>query len=154
MLKKLLFTLTLTAGLTLTSPAFAQENLDDMTKREKIQEIINLLQPNKDFVQQSLQSAMQMINRAPNATQEQKQQALNMAEQQIQDTLLVLNDAFIRVYDENFSEDEINVLMLFYQSEVGQKHIDLRPKMMKEAMTVMQEMAGQQGQPAQPQQAR
>jgi hypothetical protein len=50
-----------------------------------------------------------------------------------------LKDSFVQVYRETFSQEEVDGLIAFYQSPVGQSFIDKQPELMKNTMAVMQQ---------------
>jgi hypothetical protein len=45
-----------------------------------------------------------------------------------------LNEAYIRMYAKYFTVDEVDAMTAFYTSPVGQKSLDVMPRMMEEAM--------------------
>jgi uncharacterized protein len=53
-----------------------------------------------------------------------------------------MKDVFVQTYRDTFSQDEIDGLITFYKSSVGQAFIDKQPELMKNTMTLMQQRMG------------
>jgi len=53
-----------------------------------------------------------------------------------------MKDSFVQIYQKTFTQEEVDGLIAFYQSPVGQAFVDKQPELMKNTMSVMQEHMG------------
>jgi uncharacterized protein len=71
-----------------------------------------------------------------------KQQAKTMAIMKNELSWEKLKPGFVQVYRETFSQEEIDGLIAFYKSPVGQAFVDKQPALMKNTMALMQQRMG------------
>ena len=146
------------------SPAFAQQTVAEAAAqsraaaeakrvaaapptREDVLKLFDLLQITKtlDAVinatkQQSMEIAEQMIrDRIPDATPEQKKQFMGMVEDVMRESLgtAAINEmlaATIPVYQHHLTKSDLDAMMAFYSSPVGQKILHEQPAMVQESM--------------------
>jgi hypothetical protein len=146
------------------SPAFAQQTVAEAAAqnraaaeakrvaaepptREDVLKLFDLLQITKtmDAVinatkQQSMEIAEQMIrDRIPDATPEQKKQFMGMMEDVMRESLgtAAINEmlaATIPVYQHHLTKSDLDAMMAFYSSPVGQKILREQPAMVQESM--------------------
>jgi hypothetical protein len=50
-----------------------------------------------------------------------------------------MKDLYVQVYRETFSQEEIDGLIAFYRTPVGQSFVSRQPELMKRTMTIMQQ---------------
>jgi hypothetical protein len=90
--------------------------------------------------QQSMDMADQMISeRMPNMTQQQKQQFHGMVEDVMREALgpealKEMLAATVPVYQKHLTKGDLDAMMAFYSSPVGQKILHEQPAMVKESM--------------------
>jgi hypothetical protein len=53
-----------------------------------------------------------------------------------------MKDLYIQAYRETFSQEEINGLIAFYRTPVGQSFVSKQPELMKRSLTIMQQRMG------------
>ena len=146
------------------SPAFAQQTVAEAAAqsraaaearkaaaapptREDVLKLFDLLQITKtmDAVinatkQQSMEIAEQMIrDRMPDATPEQKKQFMGMVDDVMRESLgtAAINEmlaATIPVYQHHLTKSDLDAMMAFYSSPVGQKILHEQPAMVQESM--------------------
>ncbi len=115
--------------------------------REDVLKLFDLLQITKtmDAVinatkQQSMEIAEQMIrDRMPDATPEQKKQFMAMVDDVMRESLgtAAINEmlaATIPVYQHHLTKSDMEAMMAFYSSPVGQKILHEQPAMVQESM--------------------
>ena len=115
--------------------------------REDVLKLFDLLQITKtlDAVinatkQQSMEIAEQMIrDRIPDAAPEQKKQFMGMVEDVMRESLgtAAINEmlaATIPVYQQHLTKSDLDAMMAFYSSPVGQKILHEQPAMVQESM--------------------
>lgn len=115
--------------------------------REDVLKLFDLLQITKtmDTVikaakQQSTEAAEQMIQeRMPNATPEQKVQFKDMVEDVVRESLGTdaineMLEATIPVYQRHLTKGDLDAMVAFYSSAVGQKILHEQPAMIQESM--------------------
>jgi hypothetical protein len=151
------------------SPAFAQQSLAEAaaqsraaagTKkaeaeptREDILRLFDLLQITKTMSaavnaakQQSAQITEQIIrDKMPYATPEQKKEFREMVEDVMRqgmgdDALKEMLDATIPVYQRHLTKSDVEAMVAFYSSPVGQKILQEQPAMVQESMTAAAEI--------------
>lgn len=157
-------TLRLLLMLLAVSPAFAQQTVAEAAAqnraaaeakriaaepptREDVLKLFDLLQITKtmDAVinatkQQSMEIAEQMIrDRMPDATSEQKKQFMAMVDDVMRESLgtAAINEmlaATIPVYQHHLTKSDMEAMMAFYSSPVGQKILHEQPAMVQESM--------------------
>jgi hypothetical protein len=146
------------------SPAFAQQTVAEAAAqsraavdarkaaaapptREEVLKLFDLLQITKtmDAVinatkQQSMEIAEQMIReRMPNITPEQKKQFTGMVDEVMREALgtAAINEmlaATIPVYQHHLTKADLDAMVAFYSSPVGQKILREQPAMVQESM--------------------
>jgi uncharacterized protein len=146
------------------SPAFAQQTVAEAAAqsraavdarkaaaapptREEVLKLFDLLQITKtmDAVinatkQQSMEIAEQMIReRMPNITPEQKKQFTGMVDEVMREALgtAAINEmlaATIPVYQHHLTKADLDAMVAFYSSPVGQKILHEQPAMVQESM--------------------
>ena len=146
------------------SPAFAQQTVAEAAAqsraaadarkaaaapptREDVLKLFDLLQVNKTMdailnatKQQSMELAEQMIGaRMPDATPEQKKQFREMVDDVMRQALgkEAINEmleATIPVYQHHLTKSDLDAMVAFYSSPVGQKILHEQPAMVQESM--------------------
>lgn len=146
------------------SPAFAQQSVAEAAAqsraaaearkaaaapptREDVLKLFDLLQITKtmDAVinatkQQSMEAAEQMIReKMPDATPEQKKQFREMMDEVMQQALgpaaiKEMLEATIPVYQHHLTKADLDAMIAFYSSPVGQKILHEQPAMVQESM--------------------
>jgi hypothetical protein len=53
-----------------------------------------------------------------------------------------MKDLYVQAYRETFSQEEIDGLIAFYRTPVGQSFVSKQPELMKRTMTIMQQRMG------------
>jgi uncharacterized protein len=146
------------------SPAFAQQSLAEAAAqsrtaadakkaeaeptREDILRLFDLLQITKTMgaamnatKQQSVEITEQIIrDKMPYATPEQKKEFREMVEDVMRQALgdeavKEMLDATIPVYQRHLTKSDVEAMVAFYSSPVGQKILQVQPAMVQESMT-------------------
>ncbi len=139
--------LTLSAVLLLSLPL---AHADDASKRAKIQEMLTLTN-SEQMMNQALDQMSAMMKNA--AAQQAARQNLTPEQQQIQDnfnakiTRIIqqslsmdsIRPVIIQVYDETYTEDEIDGILAFYRSPAGKAFLAKTPQLMTKTMSLMQQ---------------
>jgi hypothetical protein len=119
----------------------------DAPTREDVLKLFDVMQINKtmDAViqaakQQSMEMAEQMANeRMPDATAEQKKQLHEMMEDVMNQAMgpaamREMLEATVPVYQRHLSKSDLDAMVAFYSSPVGQKILHEQPAMVQESM--------------------
>ncbi|HET9840020.1 MAG TPA: DUF2059 domain-containing protein [Candidatus Angelobacter sp.] len=119
----------------------------DAPSREEVLKLFEMLQISKTMEiaiqaakQQSFEMAEQMIEeRAPDATPEQKKQMREMIDEIMGQALgpaaiKEMLEATVPVYQRHLSKNDLQAMMAFYSSPVGQKVLREQPAMVQESM--------------------
>ncbi len=123
---------------------------DDASKRAKIQEMLTLTN-SEQMMNQALDQMSAMMKNA--AAQQAARQNLTQEQQQIQDnfntkiTRIIqqslsmdsIRPVIIQVYDETYTEDEIDGILAFYRSPAGKAFLAKTPQLMTKTVTLMQQ---------------
>jgi len=130
-MKKVTFALFFCLGL-LTS-AYSQ------TKQESIRELFQLMRQDS-AVLKSFDSLAPMFihkrNQPMDAEAKAKsQETINMLRQMTKMIIDMVTEDKVKLYDKNYSKEEINKLIEFYKSPVGQKYVNTTPGITNEIMT-------------------
>ena len=130
-MKKVTFALFFCFGL-LTS-AYSQ------TKQESIRELFQLMRQDS-AVLKSFDSLAPMLihkrNQPMDAEAKAKsQETINMLRQMTKVIIDMVTEDKVKLYNKNYSKEEINKLIEFYKSPVGQKYVDTPPGITNEIMT-------------------
>lgn len=139
--------LTLTAVLLFALPL---AHADDASKRAKIQEMLTLTN-SEQMMNQALDQMSAMMKNA--AAQQAVKQNLTPEQQQIQDSFNAkitriiqqslsmdsIRPIIMQVYDETYTEDEIDGILAFYRSPAGKAFLAKTPQLMVKTMTLMQQ---------------
>jgi hypothetical protein len=150
------------------TPAFAQQSLAEAAAqnkageaknpateptREDILKLFDLLQITKTMSaamkaakQQAVQITEQIIrDKMPYATLEQKKEFREMVEDVMHqslgdDAIKEMLDATIPVYQKHLTKSDVEAMVAFYSSPVGQKILQEQPAMVQESMTAASEI--------------
>src|SRR5579859_1192487 len=119
----------------------------DAPSREEVLKLFEMLQVSKTMEvaiaaakQQSIDMAEQMIQeKAPDATAEQKKQMQEMIDSVMAEALgpaaiKEMLEATIPVYQRHLTKGDLQAMMAFYSSAVGQKVLREQPAMVQESM--------------------
>lgn len=119
----------------------------DAPSREEVLKLFEMLQVSKTMEvaiaaakQQSIDMAEQMIQeKAPDATAEQKKQMQEMIDSVMAEALgpaaiKEMLEATIPVYQRHLTKSDLQAMMAFYSSAVGQKVLREQPAMVQESM--------------------
>jgi len=63
------------------------------------------------------------------------QETINMLRQMTKMIIDMVTEDKVKLYDKNYSKEEINKLIEFYKSPVGQKYVNTTPEITNEIMT-------------------
>ncbi len=78
----------------------------------------------------------QRFNQHPNIPEDVRQKTFEILKETFQENMDGLLVPMSKVYEQNFSLNEINQLIDFYKTDVGQKLISTMPKVMQEGMMI------------------
>jgi hypothetical protein len=122
---------------------------DQASKNARIEEMIQLTHPDRMVQQMTDQvKSMQMAQLSkmdipadvrPAVDEMQKKLAALLADRMSWDKF---KPAFIRIYDETFTEEELNGIVAFSRSPAGKAMLDKMPLLMQRSMAVGQELMG------------
>jgi len=119
----------------------------DAPTRQEVLKLFDMLQINKTM-EMAIQAAKQQSNemaeelieeKAPTATPEQKQQIRQMVTEEMTQALgpqaiREMMEATVPVYQRHLSKSDLQAMITFYSSPVGQKVLREQPAMMQESM--------------------
>ena len=130
-MKKVTFALFFCFGL-LTS-AYSQ------TKQESIRELFQLMKQDS-AVLKSFDSLAPMLIQKGNQPMDadakaKSQETINMLRKMAKMIIDMVTEDKVKLYDKNYSREEINKLIEFYKSPVGQKYVNTTPGITNEIMT-------------------
>jgi hypothetical protein len=136
----------LTSGLILAAASLA--SAQDLSKVEKIERLVALTHAeatmNQVFDQMKTSMASQM---PPGATPEQRAKVLEL-QSKILDLVKArmnwekIRPAYVKVYSETFSDEEIDGMLAFYQSPAGRAVIEKMPLLLPKVMAMAQAQMG------------
>lgn len=131
-------TLLIAVAMLLTIPAFSQSG-----KTEKMKHLISLMQVDtmidQTFEQMAASSAEQMKAMQINDEASQKIVSEKMEKQMALSkrmAKLLVND-LADIYGKYYTEEDMEVLIKFYESPTGKKTIEMQPKLMGEMMNLL-----------------
>ncbi len=135
--------------LSLVSLAFISCNLVSAANLDKARELMELMQIT-GAIDASLAQVEGFADRmieSQNLTPEQVQEAKALSRKSMQASMQVIksidwNTMFAEIYADVFSEEELQALIDFYQSDVGQKFLEKQPQLMQATMSRMQSEMG------------
>ena len=109
------------------------------TKQESIRELFQLMRQDS-AVLKSFDSLAPMFihkrNQPMDAEAKAKsQETINMLRQMTKVIIDMVTEDKVKLYNKNYSKEEINKLIEFYKSPVGQKYVDTTPGITNEIMT-------------------
>jgi len=109
------------------------------TKQESIRELFQLMRQDS-AVLKSFDSLAPMLihkrNQPMDAEAKAKsQETINMLRQMTKVIIDMVTEDKVKLYNKNYSKEEINKLIEFYKSPVGQKYVDTTPGITNEIMT-------------------
>ena len=120
-------------------PAGAQE----LTKQAKIERILTLTKADAMMDQAFNQMKGMIGSQIPRGTPEQQVKAQEI-EQKVMDLIKErmggerMRREFVKIYDELFSDEEIDGILAFYQSPAGRATLERMPQLMSKAMAFAQ----------------
>ncbi|CAI3144049.1 hypothetical protein MWMV2_MWMV2_02314 [Acinetobacter oleivorans] len=146
MMKKILSTLVI--GLCLTHPTFAQP-----ASSESVKELMKVTK-SQDLYKQMNSYIEQMISKTISEVEMQQGKPLNSQQKQVVANFAKkfsnitvedmgwekLEPEFTRIYVTNFTQEEIDGLINFYKSPVGQAAINKMPLVMEQSMKLGQDL--------------
>ncbi len=116
-----------------------------MAQSEKAQELVKVMEITKmmDSSQQEIIKYSESMIAAQGLSSDQQEAAKKLARESMMITFgkmksIDWNTLFAEIYAENFSDQEIQELINFYKSPIGQKMLERQPAIMKSTMTKMQ----------------
>jgi len=114
---------------------------------EKATELMQLMEITKhlDSTQEQMETFAEQMVASQGLPPEQAKEAKALAKQSMNSTFEAMKsipweETFAEIYASVFSEEELQGLIDFYQSPVGQKFLEKQPELMK---TTMQKMQGE-----------
>ncbi|MCH7309495.1 DUF2059 domain-containing protein [Acinetobacter sp. NIPH 1852] len=139
-MKKLIPTLILSAAICM--PAFAQQASTESVKELlKITKSEQLIDQSNEYIHKFTASSIEQITQGQEINTKQKkaienysQNIANILKQDF--TWAKLEPEMIKIYVEEFTQQEINGMLEFYKTPVGQSTIDKLPIVMKKSMQV------------------
>lgn len=139
-MKKLIPTLIL--GTAICMPAFAQQASKESVKELlKITKSEQLIDQSNEYIHKFTASSIEQITQGQEINTKQKkaienysQNIANILKQDF--TWAKLEPEMIKIYVEEFTQQEINGMLEFYKTPVGQSTIDKLPIVMKKSMQV------------------
>ncbi|MCG8700307.1 MAG: DUF2059 domain-containing protein [Bacteroidales bacterium] len=125
--------------LILTTVFITLNFLQAQSKTEKINSLINLMQPNK-IIDKSFANMNQMFKEQ--AKKELSQDASKKYNEYMMDETkeivkILMNTDLPQIYNKYFTEDEIDAMIIFYQSPAGKKLTKVTPNIQKELITAL-----------------
>jgi hypothetical protein len=125
-------------------------NAQETTQRDLSEKLLNLMQMQKTIensfatVKQMLPGQMEKMRQTmgptskPGPTPEQTNKLMDLISQEL--SWDNLKTDYIALYAETFTADELNGLIAFYESPVGQAYIQKQPELTKRSMALTQGM--------------
>jgi hypothetical protein len=138
---KLLFLAVLTFSISIQAAPPSDESINQLLKLAKAEKTIDSVFAQMDGMMRA--NMKQMTMGKPLSADEQaivdRQQTRMISI--IKDELSwdKMKDVFIQTYRETFSQEEIDGLIAFYKSPVGQAFVEKQPELMQNTMTLMQQ---------------
>ncbi len=119
---------------------------DDASKKAKIEELLTVSQVERLFAQQQSQlrgtmhqMIVQMAPASANDPRLAKVEEVAAAEASAALDFQTLKPDLIRIYDETYTEEELDGLVKFYQSPTGQAFISKMPMVLAKSMELVQQ---------------
>lgn len=149
-MKTLLSGLALVLALTLFTPVSVQAA---PPSKESVQQLLKLM--NADHLMKSAFDQMDVMMKSSlkqstaGESLDAKQQAI-LAKQQTKMMAMIkeefswnrIQDSFVQIYRDTYSQKEVDGLIAFYQSPIGRAFVEKQPELMKHTMTMMQQRMG------------
>ncbi len=140
----LLIIATLTFSISTHAATPTDDSVNQLLTLSKVGKLMDSVWSQMDGMMKA--SMKQVTKGQPLSADEQavmdKQQAKMMAIMKDELSWDKLKVGFIQVYRDTFSQEEVDGLIAFYKSPVGQSFIDKQPMLMKNTMGFMQERMG------------
>lgn len=139
-MKKLIPTLIL--GATICMPAFAQqaskESVKELLKITKSEQLIDQMSEQMNMM---MSSSIEQMTQGQNLTTKQELAIINYSQEltkimQQDLTWAKLEPDIIKIYAEEFTQEEINGMLEFYKTPVGQSTINKMPIIMQKSMQI------------------
>lgn len=139
-MKKLIPTLILSA--TICMPAFAQqaskESVKELLKITKSEQLIDQMSEQMNMM---MSSSIEQMTQGQNLTTKQELAIINYSQElakimQQDLTWAKLEPDMIKIYTEEFTQQEINGMLEFYKTPVGQSTINKMPIIMQKSMQI------------------
>jgi hypothetical protein len=128
-------------------PCFAQSS--DAAKSAKVEELMSIMHVDKmmdqmmSMMKGQMLTAMQSAGNADTMTPAQKKicadfesNAMDLAIQSV--SWKALQPDFVKLYTDNFTDQQIDDILAFYKSPTGQAFIDKQPVLMRQGMQITQ----------------
>jgi len=119
--------------------------LVDASSLEKAEELMQLMEIRKniDASQAQITDMMSQMIASQGLSEEETQEAIQLSKQSMDSTFEAMKEIdwekmFGEIYASVFSEEEIQGLIDFYKSPVGQKFLEKQPELMAATMQKMQ----------------
>jgi hypothetical protein len=127
-MKKLTFVLFFSFGLLVSS--FSQ------TKQESIRELFHLMKQDSSLIK-VFQTFAPMLAQKGNQPMDsvakaKEQESLKQAMEMVRKIVDLVTEDKVKLYDQHYTQEEINALILFYKSPVGRKYIATTPEITKD----------------------
>lgn len=139
-MKKLFITLIL--GTVISIPAFAQptskDSVKELLKITKSEQFLGQMSPQ---INNMMHSSIEKLTRGKKLTKKQELALVNYSQElgkimQEELTWAKLEPEMIKIYAEEFTQEEVDGMIQFYKTPVGQSTIDKMPIVMQKSMQV------------------
>jgi uncharacterized protein len=124
--------------------AGALASAQELTKQAKIERLLTVTKADAMLDQTLNQMKGMMASQIPQGGTPEQQARARELQGKILDLVTArmgwdkMRVEFVRIYDELFSEDEINGILAFYQSPAGRATLEKMPQLMTKAMAYAQ----------------
>jgi hypothetical protein len=127
------------ASLAQCEPA-SQESADRVLVDAKVEKLLDTMLVNVDQVmRRSMDAAMQGQQLSPEQRQAVDARAAKFAQVMREEmTWDKLRPLYVQIYQESFTQEEIDGLIAFYESPAGVAYIEKMPVVMQKSMSIMQ----------------
>ncbi len=125
---------------TLAAPP-SDESINQLLQLTKVDKLVDSVITQMDGM---MKSAMQQATKGKTLSAEEqaimdRQQAKMISIMKEELSWDRMKDLYVQVYRETFSQEEIDGLIAFYRTPVGQSFVNKQPELMKRTMTIMQQ---------------
>ena len=123
---------------------------DEASKKAKVEELIGVMHMDRtmaqmmDAVTTQMHQAVEQTTPGMDTLTDAQKKMLNDFEAQVMQVVgaslsfKAMEPDFVKLYMDNFSEDEVDGMLAFYKSPVGQSVLEKMPVMMNQSMLIAQ----------------